>query len=131
MNNNEIDKIKKFLNEQGYEVFLTKFFTNYFYEIGRYEIKSYLDRKYPDLDPGYVYYLREGQIGSYEEITNFEEELKQECNKIAKEVISNMSNEEFQQILRGEKKDLTDFKDEFIEQFHDTIENLMEEIKIE
>lgn len=113
------------MNEHGIEGFLILFFTNYFYEVTINQIKSLLKNEDVKQDPGYMFYKYKDKIGSYEEISNFENEIRSECNNLAKKVVKKIKNKrDLDKINTMNEKEFNNF-------FHSVIENLHEEVDIE
>lgn len=79
-----------------------------------------------------MYYVRNGKLMSYEEILNFEKQLKEECKKIASNFIKKIDvDNNLKVILKGKIDSLERYDKKFTNQFHNTIEKLTEDIKIE
>jgi len=113
------------MNKHGVEGFLNLFFTNYFYEVTVNQAKSYLKDKKIDNDIGFLFYKFEDKIGSYDDLTKFEDEIKKECNNISKRVVEKIK----------EDYDLEHFieleEDKFSKKLHEIIDELHKEVDIE
>lgn len=130
----EIDKnVKEFMEEHGVQGFLTLFFTNYFYEMTIDQIKSYINSDQPEDDLGYQYYLFDEEIGSYDEVKEFEGEIKEECRNMAERIVEEMENncEEMDKIMKGETEELSISEEDFQTLLHNVFETLHEEIDID
>jgi len=130
----EIEKnIKEFMEEHGVKGFLTLFFTNYFYEMTIDQIKSYINSDKPEEDLGYQYYLFDEEIGSYDEVREFEGEIKEECRNMAERVVEELENadEEMDKVMKGETEELSISEEDFQSLLHNVFETLHEEINID
>ncbi|MFW5928764.1 MAG: hypothetical protein ACOCSL_06110 [Thermoplasmatota archaeon] len=130
----EIDKnVKEFMEEHGVQGFLTLFFTNYFYKMTIDQIKSYINSDQPEDDLGYQYYLFDEEIGSYDEVKEFEGEIKEECRNMAERIVEEMENncEEMDKIMKGETEELSISEEDFQTLLHNVFETLHEEIDID
>lgn len=130
----EIERnIKEFMEEHGVRGFLTLFFTNYFYEMAIDQVKSYINSDEPEEDLGYKYYLFDEEIGSYDEVREFESEIKEECRNMAERVVKELENtdEEMDKIMKGKTEEFSISEKDFQNLLHNVFKTLHEELDID
>ncbi|MDO8623256.1 MAG: hypothetical protein Q7R52_03335 [archaeon] len=123
MNKESYEKnIKEFMKKHGIEGFLEIYFTKFLLNALKFQMKSTLgENNELKEDPGIAFYLHNKKIGGMEDIKKFENELKETCNKIAKQIIKELKeDEEFNDLFEGKIEKIKDKKleEKFIRELH-------------
>lgn len=105
------ENINKFINKYGIKGFYTLYLTNYFNEIITSEIKSLIDSEYTSNDPKndsiYLLYKNTKNKFDFSEIKKYENDIYNECKKVAEKIVDNLSNEkDFSQLFNKDSFDV-------------------------
>lgn len=122
--------VKEFVEKHGIDGFLTLYFSKFLMNILKNEIKSKSKGKGISDDPGVIFYFKEEKIEDFSELSDYEDEIYKECKKRAREMVSNLKDdEEFSSLFDGdfEKLDHPELKARFKERIHDLFEEWEEE----
>ena len=129
MNEENYEKnIREFMKKYGIEGFLEIYFTKFLFKALKFQMKSTLGANDElNKDPGIAFYFHNKKIGNIEDIKKFENELKETCNKIAKQIINELKDdEEFKDLFEGNMEKMKDKKleEKFTKELHKIIEGL-------
>lgn len=122
--------INNFIEKHGIDGFLTLYFSKYLFKILKNEIKSKSQGKGISNDPGVIFYFKGEGIENFSELDHYEDKIYEECKEKAREMVSNLKDDEkFKPLFEGdfEKLDDPELKDRFKTRMHDLFEKWEEE----
>ncbi len=117
--------IEDFIDKHGFDGFLTLYFSKYLLNIIKNEIKSKSQGKGISNDPGVIFYFKGEKVENFSELDDYEDMIYEECRKKAREMVSNLKDdEEFKSLFEGDLEKLDDpkLKDRFKKRMHDLFE---------
>lgn len=124
---------KNFVEKHGEKGFLILFFRSLFFRQAKTQLKSTLESNELEDDPGFIHYHFDGKVDIDEFLKEYEKQIKEECENVAREFVNDLENEEDinTDILKGEGQVFDTQEKKFRDSVHKILKKLHKRIDIE